>query len=213
MTHPGPNIRLLRNQLGLSLRAVAEATGIERGNLSRIESGKAGYSHDSLERIAKVLHVSIGVLMSDHEMVEGAALRMRQVPVLTLAQLAEWTGPESLDFEEDQRFLHTDLQRAGRFSFALAVADGANLPMLQPGHELIFDANRQPAEGSFVVLQIGKDEFLIGRYRTTRVPSQDDPGEYLVAPMNNLYPTVRSGDRQEFRLRGTAVEARDYFLG
>ena len=206
-------MRLLRQQLGLSLRAVSEATGIERGNLSRLENGKAGYSHDSLERIAKVLHVSVGVLMADHEMVEGAALRMRQVPVLTLDQLADWTGPESLEFEEEQVYLHTELKRTSRFSFALRVFDNANAPQFRPGDELIFDANRQPEDGGFVVVQVDDKEFLVGRFRVLRKASHSDPAEWIVAPADRLYPPVRSGSAApDLRLRGTLVEWRGYLL-
>lgn len=53
----GDYIRHRRGVVGLSLRQLEEATGIERGALSRIENGSRQPSPELLQRIAEALRV------------------------------------------------------------------------------------------------------------------------------------------------------------
>ena len=54
-----------RNELNLSLRALAAKTELSAAFLSQIECGKSNPSLNSLQRIAEALHVSLTYFLSN----------------------------------------------------------------------------------------------------------------------------------------------------
>jgi len=67
--NPGPRIRQLRLDAGLTQRQLADSTGIDMSNLSRIETGATDATVPTLVRIAKALDVSLPALFA----ADGAA--------------------------------------------------------------------------------------------------------------------------------------------
>ncbi len=59
-----------RNELNLSLRALAEKTELSAAFLSQIECGKSNPSLNSLQRIAEALHVSLSYFLSTNTTVD-----------------------------------------------------------------------------------------------------------------------------------------------
>lgn len=59
-----------RNELNLSLRALAEKTDLSAAFLSQIECGKSNPSLNSLQRIAEALHVSLSYFLSTNTTVD-----------------------------------------------------------------------------------------------------------------------------------------------
>jgi transcriptional regulator with XRE-family HTH domain len=55
----GPAIRAIREARGQGIRQLSATTGLDRGYLSRVETGEAGASEETIQRIAKGLDVSI----------------------------------------------------------------------------------------------------------------------------------------------------------
>jgi transcriptional regulator with XRE-family HTH domain len=210
MSIPGSNIRVLRQQLGLSLKVLAKAADIDHGNLSRLERGEVGYSEDVIARIAKVLHVSIGVLFADTETVEAAALRMRNIPVLTGLELANWRGPGSIVLDDDRRHLHADLDSVSAHSFAVKVEDDANSPWIMPGDELIFDAGRQPEHNDIVIAHEPDGKLHIGRFRQVAQVASKLP-RLEILPLNPHSPIASVRNLPGLIMRGTLAELRRYF--
>jgi len=60
----GPKLKQRRNELNLSLRALAAETGLSAAFLSQIECGKSNPSLNSLQQIAKSLNVSFYYFLS-----------------------------------------------------------------------------------------------------------------------------------------------------
>lgn len=56
----GPEVKRLRDQAGLSVRALAERAGFSASFVSQVENGLASPSISSLERIASALNVGVG---------------------------------------------------------------------------------------------------------------------------------------------------------
>src|SRR5258708_32310248 len=56
----GNSLRFLREQQGISLRALAERTGFSASFLSQIENGQCSPSISSMEKIANALGVTLG---------------------------------------------------------------------------------------------------------------------------------------------------------
>lgn len=63
----GKNIRNLRNEKKLSLRALAELAGISKSTLSDTENGNNNTSVNTLQKIADALHVSLSDILVSPE--------------------------------------------------------------------------------------------------------------------------------------------------
>lgn len=63
--HIGQKIKARRLALKITLLELEKRTGINNGNLSKIENGKLGYSQDSIEKISTALGVTKSQLFSD----------------------------------------------------------------------------------------------------------------------------------------------------
>lgn len=61
---PGQNIRVLRREKGMSLKALAVAAGLSPGHLGEIERGRRKPSLSALFRISDALGTSASVLLS-----------------------------------------------------------------------------------------------------------------------------------------------------
>jgi transcriptional regulator with XRE-family HTH domain len=59
----GPNLREIRQKLGLTQEEVGERSGIPQGEISRIEHGERDPRVSTLVRLAKALEVSPGQLL------------------------------------------------------------------------------------------------------------------------------------------------------
>ena len=71
--HLGNVIRELRTKDHLTISELAAQAGISRGMLSKIETGQASTSLDTLSRIAQSLGVSLAHLFRNYDMPEGGA--------------------------------------------------------------------------------------------------------------------------------------------
>ena len=69
----GSVIRALRQRDHLTIADVASQAGISRGMLSKIETGQAAMSLDTLSRIAQALGVSMAQMFRDYELPAGGA--------------------------------------------------------------------------------------------------------------------------------------------
>jgi transcriptional regulator with XRE-family HTH domain len=74
----GTALRDLRKAHRLTLADVAERANISRGMLSKIETGQAATSLDTLSRLAQALGISLATLFRNYEMPSGGAQLVRQ---------------------------------------------------------------------------------------------------------------------------------------
>jgi transcriptional regulator with XRE-family HTH domain len=59
----GKNLRAARRRLGLTQEEVAERSGVQAGEISRIETGKRDPKVSTLERLAKAVEMKPGQLL------------------------------------------------------------------------------------------------------------------------------------------------------
>jgi transcriptional regulator with XRE-family HTH domain len=59
----GKNLRAARKRLGLTQEQVAERSGVQAGEVSRIEAGKRDPQVSTLERLAKAVEMPPGRLL------------------------------------------------------------------------------------------------------------------------------------------------------
>ncbi|MDH4442804.1 MAG: XRE family transcriptional regulator [Rhizobium sp.] len=86
-TAVGERIRALRMRRGLTLEHLAEASGVSRAMISRIERAEASPTAALLARLCSALGVSLSVFFAD----EGAAAQ----PLVRRADQPVWRDPES----------------------------------------------------------------------------------------------------------------------
>jgi transcriptional regulator with XRE-family HTH domain len=67
----GSTIRELRRKHGLTIADISERSGISRGMLSRIETGRTATSLDTLSRLAQGLGVSLSALFRNYDVADG----------------------------------------------------------------------------------------------------------------------------------------------
>ena len=63
MGNLGKNLRSTRKKLGLTQEQVSERSGVQAGEISRIETGKRDPQVSTIERLAKALDVPPGRLL------------------------------------------------------------------------------------------------------------------------------------------------------
>lgn len=91
----GARIRQLRREQKMTLQGMEAATGINNGNLSKIETGKQGLTHDTMVRIAAALGVPLAKLFDETKSNETAIIRplstvpTRTTPATAYASIAE----------------------------------------------------------------------------------------------------------------------------
>ena len=61
----GKKIRDIRQKKGISLRDFEVTTGIARGDLSKIETGKRNPTLETIQRIADALHCEVEILLKE----------------------------------------------------------------------------------------------------------------------------------------------------
>lgn len=59
----GPNLRTARIKLGLTQEQLAHRSGVQAGEISRIEHGKRDPQVSTVERLAKALEITLGQLL------------------------------------------------------------------------------------------------------------------------------------------------------
>lgn len=91
----GTAIRRLRVIRGLNLTDVADGAGTDAANISRVERGKQGYSHELLMAVAGVLGVRLSELFREAEGLAGYHVKEARAgyavaPPKSLRRLNEW---------------------------------------------------------------------------------------------------------------------------
>jgi len=91
-TRIATNLRALRAEHGLSLEALAQATGVSRSALSLIERGQNSPTAVVLDKIAVGLGVTLSDLVGQRGGLAGASA---EAPLARHAEQAVWTDPGS----------------------------------------------------------------------------------------------------------------------
>src|ERR1700679_609330 len=82
----GVRIRQRRTRLGWTVQKLAALAGLDRGFLSKVETGKASGSWDTYVKVAGALGVSVDALFVNQSNVEEAPRDWRRIPVLDYVQ-------------------------------------------------------------------------------------------------------------------------------
>jgi SOS-response transcriptional repressor LexA len=154
----GKEIRRRRKDLGWTLQDLEERTGIDNGNLSRLERGVQSYSQETIEKIANAFGISLGQLFSETSNVEQVK-NYGKIPQISWVAAGNWceaTDPFSVGDAEEWWICPV---KHGPRTFALKVR---GLSMYNPagpvsfseGNIIFVDPDRAHQHGSLVVIRL-----------------------------------------------------------
>jgi len=196
----GSTIKKRRLEAGLSLSELARMSGVDKGNLSRLENGTLGTSLPALERIAKALNLGLAELLNDVGNVSTVISGARKIPLLSWKQAGEPLHVRDLDGAMPEYALFN--VAASPETFALRIEDESMSPRLNVGDIIAVDPKRPIRPGAFVIAQIGDAKFL-RKYRELGHDKKGRPVFELV-PLNTLFAPRRS-DLEKIKIIGVAI--------
>lgn len=169
----GRNLKRLRTRKGLSLERFAKLSGVSRGMLSQIETGKSAPTINVLWKIANALGVPFAALL-DSQRVNGTVVLKRANAKILASRNGNFSSRALFPFDGERQVEFYELRIApGHIERAdahapgtvenlvvakgeLEVRSGKDAPIvLQPGDAVIFDADaphsyRNCSEGDVV---------------------------------------------------------------
>lgn len=154
----GQRITKLRKERDLQQKEVAEAIGMNRIILNRIELGKRPLRDDEAVALADFFHVTTDYLLKGKTSAQQPAGRGVRIPVLgrVVAGIPIEATQEILGYEE----IIPDLAKTGEF-FALQVKGDSMLPKLEEGDIVIVKCQEDVETGDIAIVLVNGDEATI----------------------------------------------------
>lgn len=100
MSYIGKRIRLRRNELNMTIAQVSEITGISRGNLSELETGKKLPSATALISLSNILNCSIDWLLKEKASLEGVLKSDNPLSIMEQNLIREFKQLNQFDQKE-----------------------------------------------------------------------------------------------------------------
>lgn len=194
----GAAIRRVRLAKRLTLEQVSATSGVDTGNLSRIERGDMGWSLTTLTGIARGVGVPVAELFAEAERGMSVGMTMElavSVPVVKIDDLREG-NLQSVMKKSAERTRTT--VNVGKHAFAFRQKDSSMLPDIGPGELVVVDPDVTPAVGHHVL--VNTDEGTV-----FRLLEQSGGVSYLHAK-DRRYPVIQLRPRKH-QIIGVAVQA------
>jgi XRE family transcriptional regulator, aerobic/anaerobic benzoate catabolism transcriptional regulator len=148
----GKRVRELRNRLGMTRRAAAQAAEVSERHLAQLEVGEGNVSVVLLQRIAAALHVTLGELFAP-EIEEPAEKRLIQrfLERLPAHRLEDVTFRLMRDFSREEamrrmRIALIGLRGAGKSTLGSRLGKERNVPFIELDREIEKDTGMPLAE-------------------------------------------------------------------
>lgn len=199
----GQRITKLRKERDLQQKEVAEAIGMNRIVLNRIELGKRPLRDDEAVALADYFHVTTDYLLKGKSSNQSSSGRGVRIPVLgrVVAGIPIEAVEEILDYEE----ITPELAASGEF-FALKIRGHSMEPRMMEGDVVIVRRQDDVESGDIAIVLVNGNEATV-----KRVKKQED-GITLIATNTSVYePHYYSNKEIEelpVRILGKVVELR-----
>jgi SOS-response transcriptional repressor LexA len=188
----GAALRLYRKAAAHTLQEISAVTGINHGNISKIENGKLGFSTTTLSKIASAIGVPISEVYRRAEIMQGISRYLDNtergpalrgtVPLISWVQAGDWqTVIDNLQPGQGERIDTT--YRPKRHTFALRVRGDSMEPKFPDGCIIIVEPDAPAEPGSYVIVRQNGDE-------ATFKQLMHDGGRRYLKPLNPRYPIL-----------------------
>lgn len=153
------NIAFYREKSGMNQYQLGVALGYPEENaqsrVSRYETGNRSPSKQTLQKMARVLHVTVEQLTTSYRSVEPAVLRTgRSVPLISWVQAGHWHEPEDHFRPGEGEGEPVPSSTKDENAFALRVIGTSMEPEFREGDIIIVSPNTEPVNGDFVIAKI-----------------------------------------------------------
>lgn len=189
-------IKLRMGMLFLKGRHLVDATGASKATVSQWVNGGSEPSAKYIPALARVLKVSENWLLEGGTQIEphpetgrSVTIRVRDVPLITLEQAANWHSLMQHPFDEEQELIETT-ELVSPYAFAVKMENNSMMDLsgqgisIPIGAVLIADVGKRLTSGSIVVAALdGQKEAVIKQY------VKDGPNTYLMS-INQNYDKI-----------------------
>ena len=211
MTKLGQNLKNLLNQTKLTESELARRIGVTQQVINRIVSGKnTNPKLDTLSQIASYFMVSISQLVGDESIIfEDVKLNSNHmgwnnIPFLNNEEINSKHDVKTL-LTQVNTTLPTDIMSSGEL-FALNMDDDSMEPKFPVNSILIFNIEKQPINGDFVLLEYKNPKDI--KFRQLFI-KQNKPNIRCINPSHDDYRLKQLDD--SCRIIGVLVQSRIYF--
>ena len=178
----GIAIKRLREKQGIRQDEIAEALGIDKGNVSRYESGASSPDIGKLPLLARVLNTDVHELFALAEGLEIGPDVRGTVPLISWVQAGDWSDAiDNLTPGEGERITTTYKPR--KHTYGLRIKGDSMEPKFPMGCIVIVEPDEAPHNGSYVIVRQNGDEATFKQY------IEDGSTKYL-KPLNDRYPIM-----------------------
>lgn len=191
----GAALRRIRQHKGMTLEQVSEKSGINTGNLSRMERGQQGWSHESLTNIAAALGVRVADLFTEAAKGGGGLMveLSHSIPLISLSEVPLKGDVEVAAIAERCKTTADVSDRA----FGFRVDGDPMTPKFPAGVIVVIDPAKHVKSGDFVVAACSDGVM----FRKLVV----EGGRRYLQPLDPRYPVVEL--KKTDRVIGPAVQA------
>jgi SOS-response transcriptional repressor LexA len=185
-------------QLGVALGYPEENA---QSRVSRYETGNRSPSKQTLQKLARVLHVTVEQLTTSYRSVEPAILRTgRSVPLISWVQAGHWHEPEDHFRPGEGEGEPVPSSTKDENAFALRVIGTSMEPEFREGDIIIVSPNTEPVNGDFVIAKVGGE--------VTFKQLHIYLNKLVLKPLNEAYDPVEidRSEGVEVRIIGKVVE-------
>ena len=215
---PAPSVRIgvalrrMRRLRKMTLEGLADRSGIDPGNISRLENNKIGYSDRTLERLCTALGCEPRALFGATTDADDVELRpvsywgaTTLVPVVALDMI-----PAVLRGVSDMRDI-ARIPTLPMIETTARITRATGLAIVQSGDAMSGDQPDACADGDVVVFRMGADaepgQIVLAQVgdRAAIRKYQDDGIDLLLCATNPRYPSISAEDKP-FTTLGVAVE-------
>jgi repressor LexA len=203
---PGQRITKLRKEKDLQQKEVAEAIGMNRIILNRIELGKRPLRDDEAVALADYFHVTTDYLLKGKVSEQNHSSRGVRIPVLgrVVAGIPIEAMEEILDYEE----ITPELAATGEF-FALKIRGHSMEPRMMEGDVVIVRKQEDVESGDVAIVLVNGNEATVKRVK------KQEEGITLIATNTSVYEPHFYSNKEiktlPVQILGKVVELRGKF--
>lgn len=202
LTAFGSAVRRIRLSRQKTLDEVSATSGVDAGNLSRIERGEQGWSHETLGRIAASLGVTVADFFTEamRGKVVGVAVEVATtVPIVNIDHIREGKLHAAIRRSTERT---KSAVKVGRGAFAFSVRGDAMFPDFHNNETVICDSDVKPDDGNFILVYTG--ESVIFRRLVL------DGGAKMLVASDKRYPAEPL--KKTYKILGVARASHRVFL-